>query len=1529
MPLHSKIIRNIKRRYLTPRFSFVSIESFFLLGIAAGVGLTLGLLTNQLVLPNIFASSSPWTQTDWSGGATSATATGTVNTYLSDDDVSVTDESVQLEGTGGLAVLQGNQLSTGSTNFNTSSYTAIDFNVTQRHDDSTYDYNSSTPQRLLINEAGDYVVTTTILVDSDGVEDTAYRSGLEAEIRVNGTTYPNAVMKSAFMRNYNGHHESSLHGTFVLEDLQSSDYVEIFVKRSTNDGTHEMTAVATMAMEQVQSNDSIFTATADRTIASTNLNRSAEELEWRQSRADSGFTHSDVSSSNRITLDNEGTYFVAVNVPLESSITRGNIKAEVRLDGSVYNTSSFMQGYIRNQNQRSGSSIHWAGVIEASAGEELSVVVQQEANSGTITTGSDDATLYIEKIETSGLFSATGTQVNGQDNWNPNSLSNVNWSQQQAIDSEYFAHDTSAAANDDITILKKGLYQLTFSVPLQSGSVRTAPKAVVRVNGTAVTGAESRTAYARSQQNHDQSSLFLSSPLIDLEAGDVVTVGIQAESDITGNVSDLDSAALTIQRKGYDSAGHLISNIFDPSFKSDWGTMSYSSAGTGTLEMRARTDTTNDMSTATGWGGCTLIANDSTATDNSCISDGTQYFQYRVDLEGDNFNSPQLDDVSIAFSASDEVAPTTNASNAVLSGLSAGDWTDEAPTIVWTAGADDPDGTGLAGYCIALDEVTTGSSSALDPTTSSGLLSGLDDGVNLDACPFITTGTSLDLSAVSGLDLTSGNTYYFSIKAVDLSGNIWSGDNADYQDLTNFRFDDTPPSNPSLLSLPSDFIATKSATLCWSGDCGASTASDTDSGLAGYQYRIGSGGTWYGSSHNGNEDSSDLIPSDTLSYALQESPDFANLQEGTNNIYLRTWDIAGNTSNVSLQGNLKINTNAPSSPRNLSVVATEPVDGDTSDSDQNSYSFSWNEPTIYTGLADNISYCYSINTSPTVSSCTYTDAGVTSLEADAFATQPGENTLYVVARDEAGNINHATAATVTFTYSGTAPGIPTNIDIADVSVKTTQSWRLTINWEAPQDLGAGIDSYRIYRSDSNSNFKELSSVSGLSFVDAGLLQQTYFYKIKACDSANNCGALSETVSLYPDGKFEEPANLTAMPVVTGLTTRKATISWSTDRTSDSRVAFGTRSGEYLDEEPSNSTQVTAHTINLTNLEPGTTYYYVAKWTDEDGNVGRSEELSFTTDPAPTISEVEMTRVGIDSALLSFKAEGASQVRLYYGESTSFGGIQNISTSTTASTYTAQITGLLDGTKYYYKLNGIDTEGSEYEGTTLDFTTLPRPEISNLRLQEVRGTAQPTMLVTWESNTPISSIVNYTPLDGTAVARDQVDVTLKSGDHRMLLRGLLANTRYQLNVSGIDKAGNEAVSQPQSFTTATDTRPPQISNLKVEENLPQRNSDTPTAQLIVSWQTDEPATSQVEFGEGTGSTYGNRSQEDSGLKVNHYVVISNLSPSRVYHLRALSNDDVGNTGSSVNTVSITPKATNQALDLVVTNMQQVFGFLRSK
>jgi len=305
--------------------------------------------------------------------------------------------------------------------------------------------------------------------------------------------------------------------------------------------------------------------------------------------------------------------------------------------------------------------------------------------------------------------------------------------------------------------------------------------------------------------------------------------------------------------------------------------------------------------------------------------------------------------------------------------------------------------------------------------------------------------------------------------------------------------------------------------------------------------------------------------------------------------------------------------------------------------------------------------------------------------------------------------------------------------------------------------------------------------------------------------------------------------------------------------------------------------------------------------------------------------VEVTNIGLTTALVNFTVANAAQIKIYYGETTSYGGLSEVTTSTTESTYSVQLTGLADGTKYYYKMNAFDSEDEEYEGDVYSFETLPRPRISQVRLEEITGSAQPAVLVSWQTNTAISSILTYYPTDNPGQAKDKVNIQLKQGEHRMLLKDLLPDKTYVLVVKGRDKVGNEAESDQQTFTTATDTRPPVIGNLKVEGTI-QGTGEEAKAQLLVSFNTDEPATSQVEFGEGTGTTYSQKTQEDADLTNNHLVIVPNLSPSKVYHLRAIAKDKAGNETKSVDTVSITPKATESALNLVITNLSEVFGFL---
>ncbi len=879
--------------------------------------------------------------------------------------------------------------------------------------------------------------------------------------------------------------------------------------------------------------------------------------------------------------------------------------------------------------------------------------------------------------------------------------------------------------------------------------------------------------------------------------------------------------------------------------------------------------------------------------------------RWQAIFDGDGDQRVTLNDVTIE-ATSDSIDPSANASSLAAyktnggASLSSNDWTNGAsPYFTWTAGADAD--SGILGYCLYLGQDASG-----NPETSKGLLgaSPVDAGGN---CEFAVSSNSVDFATsgyISTALTSSSSPYYLHVRAIDQAGNV-IGSNASFQ----FRFDNTVPQNPGYITAPSGFINTKEATLSWA-TVGGQAASDAHSGVTGLQYKIGST-TWFGDSHSGTGDITDLLANDG-NYTTIDPTDFNNIIDGINTVYFRTWDEAGNVTSSYVTAALKVNTNgAPSEPQNLDVTPETNT--------ANSFAFSWDSPGTFVGDEDNLTYCYTINSEPSVSNCSYTTTR--SLSSGGYATQPGENTMYVVARDESNNINYDNYSSITFEANTPSPGLPTNVDIVDVSIKTTNNWRLALTWEPPEDTGAGISSYKVYRSTNNATFSFVGSSSSTTYIDANLSQQGYYYYVKACDSTGNCSANSSTVDMTPTGKFTDAATMTSDPVESDVTTRRATISWSTDRTSDSKVALGTKSGQYAASEVGSSEQVTSHEIDLDNLAAGTTYYYIVKWTDEDGNTGVSQEYSFSTSPAPILKEVETTKIGLSSAIISFTIQGANKVDIFYGQNESFGGVKSINTSTTESRYDIDIDGLKDGVKYFYMISAYDSEGNRYDGTIFAFTTPPRPQINNLRFQPVAGEPTSTQEITWQTNVASTSNVTY-GITGT-IGTDVQDSKLKT-NHKIIIRGLQDDSRYFLIAQSRDVDGNLAVSDRQEFRTALDTRPPKVTDINIEPSIRGTGAEA-RGQVIVSWKTDEPSGSQVGYAEGSDAVvFNSRTTEDTQLTTEHIVVVSDLPTSRVYSIQPISRDKAGNAGFGEAESVIIGRASESVLTIIFNTLQRVFG-----
>lgn len=980
-------------------------------------------------------------------------------------------------------------------------------------------------------------------------------------------------------------------------------------------------------------------------------------------------------------------------------------------------------------------------------------------------------------------------------------------------------------------------------------------------------------------------------------------------------------------------------------------------SGNASVHYQLCTDNGSTCESGNSWkyynGSAWVAATDTTTTVNTAaqltqsamqaLTATSQKISVKAILTFGGADTPKLPHVAIGLTT-DTTSPDINATSITMArsnggtAVASGGWTKQAsPYFSWTAGADALGGSGIKGYCmyLGLDNDENGLPDG-DAATSKGLLGTSPASTAGTTCQFLTTSTSIDFATASLKGspwlTTSNKPYILSIKAIDNAGNIYSGTSATFA----FKYDDTVPTNVSYISCASgNFSNVADMSFNWPTS-GSAASADANAGLLGWQYQINStSGTWLGTTTEATVGVDKYIPLTESSRTLSVAQDGASIVSGANVIYFRTVDISGNLSSDATIRTCSLSYGGAAPAFN----GTDTVTVTPSSAIANSFAFSWPASTATFGKTVT-HYYYMINTAPPSTlatlqgnATTYIDNGTAvSVPASALAgVNKGTNTVYVVSIDNASTPNYSPSnyITGTFTLNSTDPDNVGNLVSSDSSIKASSQWNVTLTWTAPTYQGAGNLTYLIYRSTDGVTFAQTGSSSGLSYVDNTPSSKLYYYKVYTKDGANAQSSGTNAVLITPTGKWTTAPSLDSGPSVSSITTKKATITWGTSRSSDSKIAYGTESGKYSSDEVSNSSQTSSHSVNLSNLKAGTTYYYKAKWTDEDGNTGESDEKSFTTASAPSVKDVSAKNVGLSSAIIQFTSSNASKVKIYYGTTTSFGGVKEISTSTSETTYTAELSGLLDGTKYYYKINTFDSDGSEYDNQINDFTTLPRPKISNVRLEQVANTAQTTIRVSWTTNTEVSSIITYYPENDPSAVRDEVKVALEKGVHSMIIRNLLPQTKYFLIAKGRDKIGNEAISDSQRFTTATDTRPPSVLNLKVlGGTIPPVGfaAGEVKAQLIITWDTDELATSQVEFGQGTGTTYSQKSQEDGNLTTNHTVILSNLTPSQVYHLRAISKDSAGNETKSIDTVTIAPKATKSALDLAIKNLSEAFSFI---
>jgi len=160
--------------------------------------------------------------------------------------------------------------------------------------------------------------------------------------------------------------------------------------------------------------------------------------------------------------------------------------------------------------------------------------------------------------------------------------------------------------------------------------------------------------------------------------------------------------------------------------------------------------------------------------------------------------------------------------------------------------------------------------------------------------------------------------------------------------------------------------------------------------------------------------------------------------------------------------------------------------------------------------------------------------------------------------------------------------------------------------------------------------------------------------------------------------------------------------------------------------------------------------------------------------------------------------------------------------------------------------------------------------------DISGT---TANIIWSSNEASTSQVEYGLTTGYGSSTTLAPALVQS--HTVALTGLSPKTAYHYRVKSTDASGNPSQSADCVFTTA-DIDAPMISDV--------RAGNITGTDATITWTTDDPAESQVEYGTSTG--YGLITAGDYNRVTEHSTNLTGLSAQTTYHYKVKSRDASG-------------------------------------
>ena len=291
----------------------------------------------------------------------------------------------------------------------------------------------------------------------------------------------------------------------------------------------------------------------------------------------------------------------------------------------------------------------------------------------------------------------------------------------------------------------------------------------------------------------------------------------------------------------------------------------------------------------------------------------------------------------------------------------------------------------------------------------------------------------------------------------------------------------------------------------------------------------------------------------------------------------------------------------------------------------------------------------------------------------------------------------------------------------------------------------------------------------------------------------------------------KPFTMANGPEIIEITPYTAKIKWLTNELSTSSIFYGLGSNTYTMETSKAYDKTAVHVIDLVNLSPQTTYYYKARFQNENGNIGESEEKSFTTPlPVPQITDIILKDITETTATITFNTDFFTTSVLEYINVTT---LQKKTMGENGYVRTHNITfeNLTSNQAYSATILARDNEGHESVSSSVSFQTLKDvtpPKIENVKFEtsQVSGKEKSRIITSWHTSEVSNSQIQYR--EGSTDPKDSLASTLDKDmvtNHVETISSLKPQTTYRIVLLSTDGAGNLGQSEEYIILTPKQKR----------------------------------------------------------------------------------------------------------------------------